>query len=141
LDFYSDYIPQRDLTVLYISLHEDLDKCLSRLLLLLLIYTFSVTSELRPSNSDIYSRKNNDPNTRAFYIKYCKILNNVIKEAKKQHYSRLIAKSDNKIKTAWNIIRRKTGKIHLTENMPSLLTNNEKVKDPGTEANAFNIFF
>jgi hypothetical protein len=28
-------------------------------------------------------------------------LNNVIREAKKQHYSRLTAKSDNKIKT-WN---------------------------------------
>jgi hypothetical protein len=45
----------------------------------------------------IYSRNSNDPNTRVFYIKYCKILN--IKEAKKQHYSRHIAKSDNKIKT------------------------------------------
>jgi hypothetical protein len=30
----------------------------------------------------IYSRNSNDPNTRAFYIKYCKILNNVIKEVK-----------------------------------------------------------
>jgi hypothetical protein len=45
-----------------------------------------------------YSTNCNDPNTRVFFIKYCKILNNVIKEAKKQHYSRLIAKSDNKIK-------------------------------------------
>jgi hypothetical protein len=53
----------------------------------------------------IHSRNSNDPNTRAFYIKYCKILNNVIKEAKKQHYSRLIAKQDNKIKTTWNLIR------------------------------------
>jgi hypothetical protein len=65
--------------------------------------------------------------TRAFYIKYREILNNVIKEAKKQHYSRLIAKSDNKIKTSWNKIKRETGKMHLTEQMPSLLTNNEKV--------------
>jgi ribosomal protein L33 len=32
----------------------------------------------------INSRNNNDTNTRAFYIKYCKILNNVIKESKKQ---------------------------------------------------------
>jgi hypothetical protein len=41
----------------------------------------------------IYSRNSNDPIQELFYIKYCKILNNVIKEAKKQHYSRLIAKS------------------------------------------------
>jgi hypothetical protein len=53
----------------------------------------------------INSRNSNDPNTRAFYIKYYKILNNVIKEAKMEHYSRLIAKSDNKIKTTWNITR------------------------------------
>jgi hypothetical protein len=92
-------------------------------------------------NLYIYSRNSNDPNARAFYIKYCKILNNVIKEAKKQHYCRLMAKSDNKIKTTRNIVKRETGKIHLAEQMPSLLINNEKVKYPVTVANAFNIFF
>jgi hypothetical protein len=51
-------------------------------------------------------REYNDLNTRAVYIKYCKILNNVIKEAKKQNYCRLIAKSDKKIKTTWNIPKR-----------------------------------
>jgi hypothetical protein len=53
-------------------------------------------------------------------------LKNIIKEDKKQHYSRLISKSDNKIRTTWNIIKRETGKIHLTEQMPSLLANNKK---------------
>jgi hypothetical protein len=37
-------------------------------------------------------------------------------------------KSDNKIKTTWNIIKREMRKTHLTEQMPSLLTHNEKVK-------------
>jgi hypothetical protein len=54
-------------------------------------------------NIYIYSRNSNDPNARAFYIKYRKILNNVIKVAKKQHYSRLRAKSDDNKKT-WNIV-------------------------------------
>jgi hypothetical protein len=31
--------------------------------------------------------------------------------------------------------------LNLTEQMPSLLTNNGEVKDPGTVANAFNNFF
>jgi hypothetical protein len=57
------------------------------------------------------------------------------------NHNRLIAKSDNKIKTTWNIIKRETGKMHLSEQMPSLLTNNEKVKDLGTVANYFNNFF
>jgi hypothetical protein len=47
----------------------------------------------------MHSRNSIDPHTKAFLVKYCKILNKVIKEAKKQHYSRLTAKSDNKIKT------------------------------------------
>jgi hypothetical protein len=51
-----------------------------------------------------------------------------------------VAKSDNKIKTTWNIVKRDTGKIQLAEQMPSLLINNEKVKDPVTVADAFNIF-
>jgi hypothetical protein len=43
---------------------------------------------------NIYTRSSNDPKTRAFYIANFKVLNNVIKEAKKQHCSRLIVKSD-----------------------------------------------
>jgi hypothetical protein len=53
-------------------------------------------------------------------------MNNVIKEARKQHYSRLIAKSDSKIKTSWNIVKRETGKVHLTRQIPSLLQPVEK---------------
>jgi hypothetical protein len=38
-------------------------------------------------------------------------------------------------------MKRATGKIHFTEQMPSRLTNNEKVKDTGAGVNAFNKFF
>lgn len=59
----------------------------------------------------IWRRYSNDANTRTFYIKYYKILINVIKDATiKQHYSRLIAKSGIKIKTARNTIKREAGK-------------------------------
>jgi hypothetical protein len=37
---------------------------------------------------------------------YCKIINKLIQEAKKQHYNRLTAKSDYKMKTTWNIIKK-----------------------------------
>jgi hypothetical protein len=40
----------------------------------------------------IDSRDSNDAIIKAFYIKYCKIFNRVIQEAKKEHYKRLIAK-------------------------------------------------
>jgi hypothetical protein len=78
---------------------------------------------------------------RAYYIKYCKIPKRVIKEAKRQRYCRLKAKSDNQIKTAWNIIKHETGELHLTEQTPSLLRNAEEVKDPEVIADAFNPFF
>ena len=78
---------------------------------------------------------------RAYYIRYCKILSRVTKEAKRQHYCRPIAESDNQIKTTKNIIKHETRKSHLTEQIPSLLINDETVKDPGEIADAFNTFF
>jgi hypothetical protein len=89
----------------------------------------------------MHSRNRTDPHIKAFCIKCCKILSKVTKEAKKEHYSRLTAKSDNKIKTTWNIIKNKTGKMHLPEQPPSLLINIENVMDPKIVANALNTFF
>jgi hypothetical protein len=43
---------------------------------------------------------------KAQYIKYCKILRKLIKEAKKQHYIRLTKKYNNKINTTLNTIKR-----------------------------------
>ena len=57
------------------------------------------------------TKNSNDLKARAHYMKYCKMLKKVIKEAKKQLYDRLIAKSDNKIKTTWNIIKNETGRV------------------------------
>ena len=42
-----------------------------------------------------------------------------------QLYSRLIAKSNNKIKITWNIITKDTGKVHSVEQVPTLLVNDE----------------
>ena len=62
-------------------------------------------------------------------------------EAKKQHSSRLIAKSNNKIRTTWNIIKKETGTVHAVEQVPTLLVNDEKLRDPTDMAFAFNNFF
>ena len=43
------------------------------------------------------------------YKKYCKMLRNVLNEAKKQYFHNKIATSTNKIKTAWKIIKRNSG--------------------------------
>jgi hypothetical protein len=88
-----------------------------------------------------FTKKNNDPKYKAHYITYCRILKKVMKEAKKQHYNRLIAKCNNKIKTIWNIIKKETGKVHSMEQVPFLLMNNEELTDPKNMANTFNTFF
>jgi hypothetical protein len=44
-----------------------------------------------------------------YCIKYCKIFRKVIKEAKKQHCSRLTAKSNYKIATVENILKKEIG--------------------------------
>ena len=63
-----------------------------------------------------------------------------MKEAKKQHYSRLVAKSNNKM-TTWNILKKETGKVHSVQQLLTLPVNAEKLKDPTNVANAFNNFF
>jgi hypothetical protein len=80
---------------------------------------------------------------REHYNKYCKILSRVTKEAKRQHFCILVEKSDNKIKATWNIIKHESGKLHLTEQIPPVLINSEKVNDPQVRviADAFNTFF
>jgi hypothetical protein len=77
---------------------------------------------------------------KAFHIKDCKILK-VIQEAKRQHCNRLTGKSNNKMKTTWNVVKQGTGKIHVTEQMPSLLMNNEQIKDPEKVTDVLNSFF
>jgi hypothetical protein len=59
----------------------------------------------------VLNRRRNSPHMRAHYNKYCKTLSGIITQAKRQHYFRLIEKADNKIKTTWNIIKHKSGKL------------------------------
>jgi len=71
---------------------------------------------------------------------YCKIpKKKVIKEAKEQFYDRLIAKSNNKTETTWNIIKNETAKMHPIEQVPS--TEHGKTKRSKAVTNAFNNFF
>jgi len=92
-------------------------------------------------SSYAFTNNSNYPYAKADYIQYFKILRKVIQEdAKKRHYSRLIAKSNNKIET-WKIIKKKTRKVHSVKHVPSLLVKVAKLKNPTNVANASNNFF
>jgi hypothetical protein len=52
----------------------------------------------------------------------------------KRYYSRLTA-------TAWDVFERETGKVHLTEQITYLFTDNGKVNDPETVETLQLIFY
>ena len=56
-----------------------------------------------------FTKNSSDPKAPVYCIKCCKILRKVIKEAKKQHCNRFIVKSNYKITTVRNILKKETG--------------------------------
>ena len=72
---------------------------------ILLVYTRNKNILQTKRGLRAFTNNSNYPKAKAYYFKHCEILRKG-KVAKKQHYSRLVAKSNNKIKTTWNIIKR-----------------------------------
>jgi len=56
----------------------------------------------------LLTRDNNDIQLKEYCKKYSKILSQVVRTAKIQHHNNLIIKSNNTIKTTWNIIKNET---------------------------------
>ena len=69
------------------------------------------TSCKRKRELYLLSRNSNNLALKQYYKTYCKILTNVIKEAKRIMYNKRILKSSNKSKTTCNIINELTGKL------------------------------
>jgi hypothetical protein len=62
----------------------------------------------------------------AYYIIHCTIPNRILKESKRQHYSRLGVKLDNKMEVRWDAMKHEAGNIHITEKLPSILIKSER---------------
>jgi hypothetical protein len=100
-----------------------------------------ITSGIRTSCKNkrrlyVKYRDSKDHKFKDYYKKYCKVLSQVIRTAKKMHLDLLINQSTNKVKTTWNIIKT------LTNND----TNNETINIDKTHynqniANDFNLYF
>ena len=86
-------------------------------------------------------RDTKDVTLKSQYKRYCKILTDVIKLAKKMHYNEIISKSKNKIKSTWNIIKNELGKGNRHNNIKSLEINNTVTNDPQEIANIFSNYF
>jgi hypothetical protein len=57
----------------------------------------------------LLTKSNNDIKLKHYYKLYCKILNKVIKKAKRSNYNKRNLTSPNKLKTAWVIVKYETG--------------------------------
>jgi hypothetical protein len=72
---------------------------------------------------------------------YCKILKNVIREAKKKHYSKQILNSSNKKRTVWDITKFLTGKLTKVDTIQELKFNGEVISNRQDIADSLNSFF
>ena len=75
------------------------------------------------------------------YKEYCKILTSTIQLAKKLHNNELISQSENKTKTAWNIIKSLTNKRADGSEEPMLNIEGKLIKNPQILAETFNDYF
>jgi len=76
-----------------------------------------------------------------YYIKYCRILSDVIKTAKKMYYNKLIINSNNKSKTSWHIIKSETNKTKCNHGISSIEIDGKLCNNYLHIAKAFNTYF
>jgi len=84
----------------------------------------------------LISRNINDREIKNHYKKYCKVLADVIKLAKKIHY--LLVNSSNKTKTMWNIINKNISKKPRRNNISFININGTITHNSQVIANTFN---
>ena len=86
-------------------------------------------------------RNNNNTTMKQYYKVYCKILTKVIKDAKRMTLNKRIYKSNNKIKTTWNIINELLGKQQPLQSIQKLIIDGTQLTNQQDIANALNKHF
>jgi len=87
------------------------------------------------------SQNSNDNEIKKHYKKYCRILTDVIKLAKKVHYNNPLVNSSNKTKTTWNIINGNLNKRPRSNEISFININGTKTYNSQVTANTFNTYF
>ena len=76
-----------------------------------------------------------------YYKRYCRILSDVIKTAKRMCYNNLIINSNNKLKTSWHMIKSETDKTKCNHGISSIEIDGKICNDYVHIAAAFNTYF
>ena len=75
------------------------------------------------------------------YKSYCLILSRVIKATKQLYYNYKISKSNNKIKTTWDIIKTETCENHSNKRTQLINIHGKLITNQQSIANSFNNYF
>ena len=86
-------------------------------------------------------RENDNSQIKMHYKIYCKILKQVISEAKKQFFHNQIAASTNKIKTAWKIVKENSGNTCPDDSITKIKLGGILLDNPKKIANALNKYY
>jgi len=89
----------------------------------------------------LISRDSDNSKLKAHYKSYCLILSKVIKAAKQLYYNSKISKSNNKIKTTWDIIKIETCKNHTNKGTQLINIDGNLITNQQSIANYFNNYF
>ena len=99
------------------------------------------TSCINKNRLFLIQRNSNDPNLSKYYKKYCRILTNVIKLAKKRYYNNIITCSKNKTKTTWNIIKLTSNIKPNSQNITPINIDGSESFNGQTTADTFSKYF
>jgi hypothetical protein len=89
----------------------------------------------------LISRDSNNSKLKAHYKSYCLILSKVIEAEKQLYYNNKISKSNNKVTTTWDIIKKETGNNHTKRNTLLVNIDNKLITNQQSIANFFNTYF
>ena len=89
----------------------------------------------------LISRHSHDQNKKIHYRRYCKVLAEVIKLAKRKYYNNLLTNSTNKTRTTWNIINENINKRHGRQGILSININGVITRNNQVIANTFNSYY
>jgi hypothetical protein len=89
----------------------------------------------------VISKNSNNPNLKSNYKKYCKVLSEVIKLAKKDHFDNLISNSKNKMETTCSIVKTDTRSKVNVNNIALMNVNDNLTNDRQIMLNEFNKYF
>jgi len=86
-------------------------------------------------------RHSEDHNKKTYYKRYCKVLTEVIKRAKRNYYNNLIINSNDKTRTTWKIINDNINKDRQQQDISYINIKGSITWNNQTTANTFNDYY